>query len=37
MCDISKRKAYVVYALRKLGPLTPAQIARYLFENGICG
>ncbi len=37
MCDISKRKAYVVYALRKLGPLTPAQIGRYLFENGICG
>ena len=37
MVGIGQQKAYVVYALKRLGALTPAQICRYLFENEICG
>lgn len=36
MGDDTRRKAYVMYALKKLGALTPAQVGRYLFENEIC-
>lgn len=31
-----QQKAYIIYALEKLGALTPAQIGRYLFENEVC-
>ncbi len=37
MEGLTKQEAYTVYALDKLGALTPAQLDRYLFENGICG
>ena len=36
MEGMTKQEAYVIYALNKLGALTPAQIDRYLFENRIC-
>lgn len=36
MSDNTQQKAYVMYALKKLGALTPAQVGRYLFENEIC-